>query len=121
MRYDVGTVAKGKREDRNFERTCRLAEEGYRTYGDVRCPYFGDRVSFNAMGLEHVKFKSKRKVRERSDAFMRLKNLRLAPQILKLSHTLQEKQTRRIFVEVTSGGRTWRAMKECDYYGSWRY
>lgn len=104
-------------QDRNFERTRLAAEEEYRSIGEVRCPYFGESVAFNAKGLEHVKFKSKRRLRERSDAFVRFKNLRLAPVVLKLSNTLQEKHTRKVLVDAKSHGRRWRTLKDCDYYG----
>lgn len=117
MRYHGEIVESKQPPDRNFERARLAAEEEYRSFGNVRCPYFGEAVAFNAKGLEHVKFKSKRRLRERSDAFVRLRNLRLAPLVLKLSHTLQEKQTRRIFVEAKSKGRRWNAVKDCDYYG----
>jgi hypothetical protein len=104
-------------EDKNFERVRLIAETKYKSIGEVRCPYFDDKVSFNSKGLEHLKFKSKRKVRERADAYMRLKNLKLAPEILKRSHTLQEKHSRKIFVEVKTNSRHEFILKECHYYG----
>ena len=103
--------------DKNFERVRAKAELSYKEIGEISCPYLNDSVSFNSKGLEHLKFKSKRKVRERRDAYMRLKNVHLAPQILKLSRTLQEKQTKKIFVDVKTNSRNEKIMKGCTYYG----
>lgn len=47
-------------QDRNFERARLAAEEEYRSFGQVRCPYFGEAVAFHAKRLEHLKFKGKR-------------------------------------------------------------
>ncbi len=105
-------------KDGNFEKVRLVAEKYYSSIGSVKCPYFNnEEISFNAKGIEHVKFKSKRRVRERNDAFLRLKNLKLAPEILKISKTLQEKQVRNIFVEVKTNKRNENIMKECSYYG----
>ncbi|HEC30684.1 MAG TPA: hypothetical protein ENI66_01565 [Candidatus Yonathbacteria bacterium] len=87
-------------EDKNFEKVRLKAESSYKAVPEVNCPYFNEKISFNSRGLEHTKFKSKRKIRERKDAFMRLKNIHLAPEILRLSRTLQEKQTKKIFVKI---------------------
>lgn len=103
--------------DKNFEKQRLEAESLYKTFTEVSCPYFGDKVSFNAKGLEHLKFKSKRKIRERKDVFMRLKNIHLAAEILKLSRTVQEKQAKKIFVEIKTNSRKERVLKNCDYYG----
>ncbi len=104
--------------DANFEKLRLSAEEFYRSIGSVKCPYFGtEEVSFNAKGIEHLKFKEKRKIRERNDAFMRLKNIHLAPEILKMSRTLQEKHRRKVFVEVKTNTRNETLLKGCIYYG----
>ena len=72
-----------------FERVKRRAEDFYKTIGDVHCPYFKEAVHFNVAGLDHVKFKDWRKVRSSKDLFMRLKLLHLAPEVIKLSRTVQ--------------------------------
>ncbi len=110
-------MSKDEIEDKNFEKVRLKAESIYKDTKEVDCPYFGGKVYFNAKGLEHTKFKSKRKVRERKDAFMRLKNIHLAPEILKLSRTLQEKQTKKIFVQVKTNKRHEKILKNCTYYG----
>ena len=75
--------------DQEFEKIKADAEKFYKTIGSVRCPYFNEAVNFNAEGLEHLKFKSWNRARERSDQFMRLKLIKLAPEIIRLSRTLQ--------------------------------
>jgi len=103
--------------DNSYEKLKNEAEEMYRNIQSVYCPYFKEEIAFNSKGLEHLKFKSKRKMRNRKDRFMRLKNVHLAPEIVNLSHTLQEKQTRNIFVEVKTNKRKENRLKKCNYYG----
>ena len=66
------------------------AEEDYKTIGEVYCPYLKDKVAFNAKGLDHIKLKEWDKARSTQDQYVRLRLLKIAPQILKQSHTLQE-------------------------------
>ncbi len=106
-----------KKEDKNFNKVRMNAEKIYSGIGKVYCPYFKEEVSFNSRGLEHLKFKSKRKIRERKDSYIRLKNIELAPEIIKTSHTLQEKQQKRIFVEIKTNTRNDNILKNCEYYG----
>ena len=61
----------------------------YEKIGAVQCPFLKDKVSFNSMGLEHLKFKSHGKPRNPADQYIRLKLLYLAPEIVKKSHTVQ--------------------------------
>ena len=103
--------------DINFENVKQKAEELYENIGKIKCPYFNEEISFNSKGIEHVKFKNKRKIRNRNDAFIRLKNIHLAPEILKISRTLQEKQSKHIFVEVKTNSRQEKILKKCDYFG----
>lgn len=104
-------------KDGNFEKERIVAETKYKNMDSVHCPYFNEEISFNSKGLEHLKFKSKRKVRERKDAFIRFKNIHLAPKIIKSSKTLQEIHTRKIFIEIKTNNRKESVLKNCNYYG----
>ncbi len=73
----------------NFAFVKERGEELYKSFVPVKCPYFNDLVYFNAQGLEHLKFKRRFVERVASDQYMRFKLLYLAPQILKLSRTVQ--------------------------------
>lgn len=73
-----------------FNKAKEEAEEFYKNIGEVYCPYLKDKVSFNAKGLDHIKFKDWNKTRLALEQYMRLKLLKLAPDIIKSSHTLQE-------------------------------
>lgn len=75
--------------DGEFESVRSNAEGFYKTVGAVQCPFFNERVNFNADGLEHLKFKSWNRSRRRSDQFMRLKLIHLAPDVIRHSRTLQ--------------------------------
>jgi len=73
-----------------LNKTKELAEEFYKSIGEIHCPYLKDSVSFNVKGLDHIKFKMFGQARPSKDQYMRLRLLKLAPIILKQSHTLQE-------------------------------
>jgi len=104
-------------EDDNFKKIRHKAEFVYKSIKNIKCPYFNEEILFNSRGLEHLKFKSKYKVRERKDAYIRLKNIHLAPKILTSSCTLQEKQTKKIFIEIKTNSRHEKVLKKFDYYG----
>ena len=75
--------------DEEFEDVRSRAEGFYQTIGSVQCPFFNEKVNFNAEGLEHLKFKSWNHARKRRDQFMRLKLIDLAPEVIRRSRTLQ--------------------------------
>ncbi len=72
-----------------FEDVKNKGEIFYKSIGEIYCPYFKEKVSFEAQGLEHLKFKRRSKSRSENDQYMRFKLIHLAPEILKLSHTVQ--------------------------------
>ena len=45
--------------DEQFNKLKLKSEEFYKSIGEVHCPYFKEKIIFNAKGLEHLKFKSK--------------------------------------------------------------
>lgn len=65
------------------------AEIFYKNIDSVICPYFHEKVNFNTEGLEHIKLKAWNRARSQADQFMRLKLIRLAPEVVKNSRTLQ--------------------------------
>lgn len=73
-----------------FEKIKIEAEEFYKKLGEINCPYLEGKVSFNAKGLDHIKFKNWNKTRSMLDQHMRFRLLKLAPEIIKKSNTLQE-------------------------------
>lgn len=76
-------------DESKFEYVRERAENLYASIESVRCPYFGEEVVFNAKGIKHLRFKTDEKIRPLSDQYTRLRLLYLAPQILKLSRTVQ--------------------------------
>ncbi len=65
------------------------AEQFYNSQGEVYCPYFGEKIHFNSKGFEHLIFKEWNKTRTISDQYSRFRHLKLAPEIIKQSKTLQ--------------------------------
>lgn len=100
----------------DFEEVKIKGEEMYKTFDNVYCPYFKEKISFGAPGLEHLKFKRHEKTRLEQDQYMRFKLLHLAPEILKISHTLQGKLETKKFERIRSHGRTDTVLKLVTYY-----
>lgn len=100
----------------NFDEIVIKGEEIYKTFSPIRCPYFGSEVHFNAQGLEHLKFKRRGQARSRHDQYMRFKLIKLAPEVLKLSRTLQGMWETKHFERVRVHSRTDTILKLVTYY-----
>ena len=92
------------------------AENYYKTIGEIYCPYFSERISFGSQGLEHLKFKQRGKVRNEQDQYMRLKLIKLAPEVLSSSNTLQGIFETKKFERVRIHSRTDIILKPVTYY-----
>ena len=102
--------------DEQFEEIKSKGENFYKSITEVYCPYFKERVSFDAQGLEHLKFKRRGKSRSEKDQYMRLKLIQLAPEILKLSHTSQGVFETKKFEYVKTNNRWEYVQKIVTYY-----
>ena len=101
----------------DFEKVKQEAEERYTAIGSVKCPYFGNEpIAFNAKGIRHLKFKSDERARPREDQYARLKLLHLAPQVIKLSRTVQGIWRTRQFEIQKSHSRWERVLKDASFY-----
>lgn len=76
-------------KEEDFEKTKTKAEEFYDTIKEVHCPYFDEKIAFNVKGIKHLKFKTDQQARSQIDQYARLKLVHLAPEVLKLSKTVQ--------------------------------
>ncbi|MFA6273438.1 MAG: hypothetical protein WC673_03050 [Candidatus Paceibacterota bacterium] len=92
------------------------AETFYKSVGEIHCPYFGELIAFNAKGLEHLKFKSRQRARALDDQYARFKLLRLAPEVLKKSHTLQGVWKTKRFETQKTNSRWEHIMKDVIFY-----
>ena len=92
------------------------AEKLYKDIGSIRCPYFEEDISFNAKGLEHLKFKRKNHARLVDDQFIRLRLLHLAPKILKLSRTVQGVSNRSVIELLRINNRNEHKMVNAKYF-----
>jgi len=77
------------KDEIDFESTKNAVETFYSTVGQIYCPYFKEKIAFNAKGLRHLKFKSDQVARTQEDQYARLKLLKFAPTIIQDSKTLQ--------------------------------
>lgn len=100
----------------NFEEVRIKGEEFYKTLSEIYCPYFKEKVHFNSKGLEHLKFKNPRQARSQQDQYMRLKLIHLAPEVIKLSSTLQGFWDTKNFEKIRVHSRTDTVLKMVNYY-----
>ena len=104
------------KDEQNFEKVKNDAENFYSNAGEVYCPYFKEKISFNAKGLRHLKFKTDKQARSRNDQYTRLKLIHIAPEILKVSHTVQGIWKTRQFESQKTNSRWEHIMKEVIFY-----
>jgi len=99
-----------------FEEIKNKGETYYKSLTEIYCPYFKEKVSFGAAGLEHLKFKRHEKSRSEKDQYMRFKLIYIAPEILRLSHTVQGILETKKFERIRMKGRTDTILKPVTYY-----
>jgi hypothetical protein len=102
--------------DEEFKRIRQRAEDQYRLVGSIRCPYFGEPVFFNSEGFRHFLFKSWNRGRDQHDQFMRLKHFVRAPEILRLSRTVQGIQSTQEWERRHKYGRWEHLLVSVTYY-----
>jgi len=99
-----------------FDKAKKEAENLYKSIGEVYCPYFKEKISFNAKGLEHIKFINRGQSRSHQDQYIRFRLILLAPQIIQNSHTLQGISKRNSFEFMNANSRWKTIMKSATYY-----
>lgn len=99
-----------------FEKIKSGGEYFYKSITEVYCPYFKEKISFNIQGLEHLKFKRHEKSRAEQDQYMRFKLIKLAPEILELSHTVQGILETKKFERIRIKSRTDTVLKPVNYF-----
>jgi len=92
------------------------SENFYKTIEKVRCPYFGSDVYFNIKGWDHLVFKSWNNTRVTNDQFARLRHIRLAPEIIRNSKTLQGILITKKIERVQTNSRWEKVFKLVTYY-----
>lgn len=105
-----------KFSNEEFEKIKSNGESFYKSITEIYCPYFKEKVSFNAQGLEHLKFKQREKARYEKDQYMRFKLINLAPEVLKISSSLQGIWETKKFEYIKIHSRTDRVLKNVTYY-----
>jgi len=100
----------------NFEKVSMQGEELYKTFADIYCPYFKEDISFNAQGLEHLKFKQRGKARLEQDQYMRFKLIHLAPLVLQISSSVQGIWETKRFEYVKMNSKWNNVLKQITYY-----
>ena len=101
---------------RKYEKASREAETYYKAIKSVNCPYLEGEIVFNTLGWEHLRFKSLRHARTHRDQYIRFRLLKFAPEILKMSRTLQGISKRNNMERQKIRGKWQVVMKEVTYY-----
>ena len=104
------------KDEQDFEKVRTDAETFYATIGETHCPYFNEKISFNAPGLKHLKFKSDKVARSHTEQYARLKLLAFAPQVISLSRTVQGIWHTKHFERIRMHSRTDTVLKLVSYY-----
>ena len=99
-----------------FKKVKEYGEDLYKSFSEVYCPYFKEKISFSSQGLEHLRFKSRERVRPEKDQYMRLKLMYLAPEVLKTSQTVQGILETKKFEKVRVNNRTDIVLQLVTYY-----
>jgi len=104
------------KDEKDYIKVREDAEIFYNAINKVRCPYFESDIAFNAKGLRHLKFKSDKQARSHKDQYSRLKLVCFAPEILKLSRTVQGVWSIKRFEAQKTNSRWEWILKEVTYY-----
>jgi len=92
-------------------------ETWYAEIGKVYCPYFQEEIHFNRKGIEHLIFKDWNKIRLVDDQFIRFRHLKVVPEIIKSSRTVQGILLVRQFERVKKKDGKWQQiLKMTAYY-----
>ena len=105
-----------KFSNEEFEKVKSNGESFYKSIMEVYCPYFKEKIPFNAQGLEHLKYKYRGKSRLEQDQYMRFKLINLAPEVLKISSSLQGIWETKKFENIKVHSRLDKILKNVTYY-----
>ena len=104
------------KDEDDFGKVKADAEAFYATVNEVYCPYFKEKITFNAKGLRHLKFKSDKVARTLEDQYARLKLIKYAPAVIQDSKTLQGIRETKRFELQNMNSRWEHVLKEVNYY-----
>jgi len=104
------------KDNKDFEEVKKKAEKFYATINSIHCPYFGEKITFNAKGMKHLKFKRDQVARIQQDQYSRLKLTHLAPEVLKLSKTVQGIWHTKHLENEKKNNRWEKKLKEVSFY-----
>ncbi|MFH2022040.1 MAG: hypothetical protein ABIJ33_02025 [Patescibacteria group bacterium] len=93
------------------------AYKKYKAVGGVYCPYLKEKVTFNSHGFRHMVYRNQKNKRDQKTQSMRFNLLPKAVKLLKLTTTIQEKDTYQSLVRSRQHGVEQRGTKATQYYG----
>lgn len=105
-----------KLDIKDFEEVKTKGEHIYKSLNEVYCPYFKEKINFNAQGLEHLKYKRRNHSRLEQDQYMRFRLIGVASEVLKVSTTLQGIWETKKFESVKVNKRIDNILKHVTYY-----
>jgi hypothetical protein len=102
--------------EEQFKEVKEKGEILYKSFTEIYCPYFKEKITFNAQGLEHLKFKQREKARYEKDQYMRFKLIYLAPEVLKISSSVQGIWDTKRFEHIKINKKWVNVLKDVIYY-----
>jgi len=99
-----------------FEKVKIESKEYYDNLNEVYCPYLKKEVRFNKYGFEHILSKSWNRGRSSIEQYTRLRLLPKVVDVIKLSHTLQEYDERKMMIKQKINSRWEKRPKLVKYY-----
>src|SRR5579862_9278694 len=88
----------------------------YQGLDAIRCPYFQEDVRFNSEVFEHLLFKSWNRTRSAREQYIRLRLLKLVPEVVSATRTLQEYSERHMMIRQRINSRWEKRRKLVRYY-----
>ena len=103
----------------NFEELKKRVKAYYDSIGEIHCPYFQGTVKLTSDGFSHLVAKGTQKKKERSQAeqSMRLRLVKWAVRILRVTTTVQEFEINHAFIESLHHNRVEHILKPVKYWG----
>ncbi len=102
--------------EEKFEKVKKEAKEYYDSLDSVQCPFLKRYVQFNQYGFGHILSKSWNCGRSREEQYIRLRLLQKVVDVIKLSHTLQEYDERKMMIRQKVNARWEKRPKTVKYY-----
>jgi len=105
--------------DEKLDRLKEFAKDEYDKINSVHCPLFNEKILFSSDGFKHLIYRGKdnKKKRPKNEQYMRLKLLKRACELLRLTKTHQEYFSTKHWIRQRVNKRRDKILKNVEYWG----